>query len=178
MAVFQPVCSIYQIEFADDAVVRFAKSTSRRRTANENRWHVAFRSFRFGCEGILTLLFCDRRRLLSATMSDLIAPLTTPCFGWCGLCVGMHSVFDEMRYPQYYLGSGRDYHPKLFIDEFWMSDDQLIKLNDTGECRQMLPTQPRACMIQRNPLLMLPSLTPRVYDLLLLNFSHRGSCVL
>jgi|EP01043_Picozoa_sp_COSAG02_P040024 hypothetical protein len=59
----------------------------------------------------------------------------------------MYSVFDEMRYPQYYLGSSRDYNPKLFIDEFWMSDDQLIKLNDTGECRQMLSTQPRTCMI-------------------------------
>jgi len=38
-----------------------------------------------------------------------------------------------MRYPQYYIGSHRDYHPKLFVDEFWMSDDQLIKLNSTGE---------------------------------------------
>ena len=42
-------------------------------------------------------------------------------------------VYDEMRYPQYYLGNSRDYNPKLFIDEFWMSDDQLIKLNHTGQ---------------------------------------------
>ena len=48
----------------------------------------------------------------------------------------MCSVYDEMRYPQYYLGSSRDYNPKLFIDEFWMSDDQLIKLNQTSERRQ------------------------------------------
>ena len=47
----------------------------------------------------------------------------------------LHSVYDEMRYPQYYLGSSRDYYPTLLIDEFWMSDDQLIKLNDTGERR-------------------------------------------
>ena len=38
-------------------------------------------------------------------------------------------VFDEMVYPPYYIGSNRPYHPQLFVDEFWMSDDQLIKLN-------------------------------------------------
>ena len=49
--------------------------------------------------------------------------------------MGARRVYDEMRYPDYYLGTSRDYNPKLFIDEFWMSDDQLIKLNDTGERR-------------------------------------------
>ena len=40
-------------------------------------------------------------------------------------------VFDQMRYPDWYIGQRRDYHPQLFVDEFWLSDDQLIKLNDT-----------------------------------------------
>ena len=39
-------------------------------------------------------------------------------------------VYDEMRYPAYYIGP-RDYHPQLFVDEFWMTDDQLIKLNES-----------------------------------------------
>ena len=34
--------------------------------------------------------------------------------------------------PAEYIGSARPYHPQLFVDEFWMSDDQLIKLNATG----------------------------------------------
>ena len=27
-------------------------------------------------------------------------------------------VYDEMRYPQHYLGSAREYYPQLFVDEF------------------------------------------------------------
>merc|ERR1719401_56356 len=37
-------------------------------------------------------------------------------------------VFDDTLYPFQKGG----YYPKLFVDEFWMTDDQLVKLNNTG----------------------------------------------
>jgi hypothetical protein len=38
-------------------------------------------------------------------------------------------VYDETRYPSNWMR--QDYYPNLFVDEFWMTDDQLIKLNAT-----------------------------------------------
>jgi len=37
-------------------------------------------------------------------------------------------VFDDTLYPW----RGRAWYPDLFVDEFWMTDDQLVKLNHTG----------------------------------------------
>eukprot|EP01051_Picozoa_sp_SAG22_P012342 SAG22_NODE_1274_length_4921_cov_4.998548_4_plen_124_part_00 len=36
-------------------------------------------------------------------------------------------VYDETKYPPNW--HRRDYYPQLFVDEFWLTDDQLIKLN-------------------------------------------------
>jgi len=39
-------------------------------------------------------------------------------------------VFDTTAYPHPW--ANREYTPQLFVDEFWMTDDQLVKLNTTG----------------------------------------------
>jgi len=40
-------------------------------------------------------------------------------------------VYDRTHYPRPW--RYQDYYPNLFVDEFWMTDDQLIKFNTTGE---------------------------------------------
>lgn len=39
-------------------------------------------------------------------------------------------VFDQTMYPHPWMSN--HYKPQLFVDEFWMTDDQLVKLNHTG----------------------------------------------
>jgi len=39
-------------------------------------------------------------------------------------------VFDTMAYPYWYYR--QPYVPELYVDEFWMTDDQLVRLNATG----------------------------------------------
>merc|ERR1719436_31930 len=39
-------------------------------------------------------------------------------------------VFDTMAYPYPYMRG--PYLPTMFVDEFWMTNDQLVKLNTTG----------------------------------------------
>lgn len=39
-------------------------------------------------------------------------------------------VYDTTLYPNYMVRE--PYIPRLFVDEFWMTDDQLVKLNATG----------------------------------------------
>ena len=47
-------------------------------------------------------------------------------------------VYDEMRYPHWYIGP-RDYYPQLFVDEFWMTDDQVWRSSVIGYVVHMLP---------------------------------------
>lgn len=39
-------------------------------------------------------------------------------------------VYDQTAYPYWY--KNKPYLPQLYVDEFWMTDDQLVVLNSTG----------------------------------------------
>jgi len=43
-------------------------------------------------------------------------------------------VDDQTEYPSI-VGVNKPYVPPIFVDEFWLTDDQLVKLNTTGENR-------------------------------------------
>jgi len=45
--------------------------------------------------------------------------------------IQLRYVHDETEYPSYW-GYNRPYHSNIFVDEFWLSDDQLVKFNTTG----------------------------------------------
>jgi len=40
-------------------------------------------------------------------------------------------VVDQNEYPHWMYGSKEDFHVQVFVDEFWISDDQLITFNKT-----------------------------------------------
>merc|ERR1712032_407547 len=40
-------------------------------------------------------------------------------------------VHDSLAYPDFMVGP-REYMPRAFVDEFWMTDDQLVRLNTSG----------------------------------------------
>lgn len=40
-------------------------------------------------------------------------------------------VYDRTHYPRGWMY--QDYYPAMYVDEFWMTDDQLIKFNRTGD---------------------------------------------
>eukprot|EP00425_Heterocapsa_triquetra_P033231 CAMPEP_0195122258 /NCGR_PEP_ID=MMETSP0448-20130528/126044_1 /TAXON_ID=66468 /ORGANISM="Heterocapsa triquestra, Strain CCMP 448" /LENGTH=548 /DNA_ID=CAMNT_0040159743 /DNA_START=1 /DNA_END=1645 /DNA_ORIENTATION=- len=41
-------------------------------------------------------------------------------------------VFDTTAYPHWIIGNS-PYVPQVFVDEFWITNDQLVKLNTTGD---------------------------------------------
>jgi hypothetical protein len=52
------------------------------------------------------------------------------CLRFCVFCVRpavqVRLVFDQERYPAWYIGPN-NYNPQLFVDEFWMTDDQVCQ---------------------------------------------------